>query len=104
MSKHPETAFELAEATVEPIHVTLRTGVRISGESRTAIYNAIGKGELDVWRKGDRVMLSNQQLKERCLNRPKGRIPEPPYLAAARERRIQKEAASRSKRGGQRRV
>jgi hypothetical protein len=55
-----------------PIHVPLKQGSHITGESIRSLYDAIAKGELTAFKFGPRTMLAYAELKERCAARPVG--------------------------------
>lgn len=82
----------MSEATVhviEPIQVRISKAPAITGDSRTTLYEAIRKGELDLVKdESGRSYLLYAQLKARCEARKRVRKPtENPRLAAGRDAR-----------------
>ena len=75
----------MSQAIVEPIHVRVSVGTQITGESRTALYAAIARGELSAFKQGPFTLLDYQQLKDRCAARQPVKLKERPHLAAARD-------------------
>ena len=60
----PSKSFQL-----EPAHVTMRDGCAYTGDSRTAMYDAIGKGEVEAVKEGKRTLLVFESLKRRVAAR-----------------------------------
>src|SRR5262245_29672910 len=84
-------------AIIKPIHVTVPDGCVVTGESRSAIYDAIKNGELTAVKDGHRTLLIYAELEARCAARPVGLPKEKPYLAAGRDAYVKKRAVARAK-------
>jgi hypothetical protein len=54
---------------VEPANVTMRDGCAYTGDSRTVMYDAIGKGEVEAVKQGRRTLLVFASLKKRVASR-----------------------------------
>jgi hypothetical protein len=54
---------------IEPAHVTMGEGCRFTGDSRTTMYEAIGKGEVEAVKSGRRTLLVFESLKRRVASR-----------------------------------
>lgn len=78
---------ETTVQVVEPIQVRINKAPEISGDSRTELYNAIRRGELDLIKdEAGRSYLLYAQLKARCAARQHVKKPkEKPHLAATRD-------------------
>lgn len=87
---------------VPPIHVPVGAAPKLIGESRAAIFAAIKRGELTAFKYGSRTMLSYEQLRQRCENRPRGLPAQPKWLAEARAGKRATKSA-RGKRSSKRR-
>jgi hypothetical protein len=59
---------------IEPANVTLAVGCRYTGDSRTAMYDAIGKGDVEAVKQGRRTLLVFASLKKRVASRPPAKI------------------------------
>ncbi len=60
---------------LEPTHVTIPEACRLSGdESRSGIYNALGRGELRAIKCGKRILIELASIRERLANCPPARI------------------------------
>jgi hypothetical protein len=59
---------------VEPAHVTMRDGCAYTGDSRTVMYNAIAKGEVQAVKEGRRTLLVFASLKKRVASRTPAKI------------------------------
>lgn len=82
---------------ITPIHVPVATAVQITGESRTALYLAIAKGELSAFKEGPRTLLSYQELVKRCALRQPVKLKQKPHLQAARDEARRKKQQRKSK-------
>lgn len=54
---------------IEPAHVTVRDGCAYTGDSRSAMYDAISKGEVQAVKEGRRTLLVFASLKARIAAR-----------------------------------
>ena len=54
----------------EPISVTIPEAVKVSGRSRTSIYEALKNGELSAKKAGRRTLISFASLKDYLANLP----------------------------------
>lgn len=54
---------------IEPIHITLRDAIAISGFSRSGIYKAIRDGRLKAFKEASRLMIGFASLKQTVQER-----------------------------------
>ena len=54
---------------IEPAHVTLNVGCAYTGDSRSSMYGAIAKGEVEAVKNGRRTLLVFESLKKRVAAR-----------------------------------
>jgi hypothetical protein len=54
---------------IEPANVTMRTGCAFTGDSRSTMYEAIRKGEVEAVKEGRRTLLVFSSLKKRVAAR-----------------------------------
>jgi hypothetical protein len=59
---------------IEPANVTMRDGCAYTGDSRTAMYDAIGRGEVEAVKEGKRTLLVFASLKRRVASRKPAKI------------------------------
>ena len=59
---------------IEPAHVTIPVGCAYTGDSRSAMYEAIGKGEVEAVKSGSRTLLVFESLKRRVAARKRAAI------------------------------
>src|SRR5260221_3903763 len=78
-----------------PFTVTIKTASLLTGISRSRIYEAIGRGELDAVKDGERTLITMASIERRQSALPKAKIaapkppprtPYPPPLPAKLER------------------
>ena len=62
--------MSLDDINIEPVHVTLRVGCAYTGDSRSAMYNAISEGKVQAVKEGRRTLLVFESLKQRAASRP----------------------------------
>jgi excisionase family DNA binding protein len=74
--------------TIKPITVSVQECARIIGISRSMIYEAIGRGELDAHKDGDRTLITMASIERRQAALPRAEI-KPPKV-----RKRQQKAAS----------
>ena len=51
---------------LEPAHVTFRVGCAYTGDSRSAMYDAIAEGKVEAVKEGNRTLLVFESLKRRA--------------------------------------
>jgi excisionase family DNA binding protein len=63
-----------------PFTVTIKTASLLTGISRSRIYEAIGRGELDAVKDGERTLITMASIERRQSALPKAKIaaPKPP--------------------------
>jgi hypothetical protein len=59
---------------IEPAHVTMKTGCAYTGDTRSRMYEAIGKGEVEAVKEGRRTLLVFESLKRRVAARKPAKI------------------------------
>lgn len=74
MSPDHQQIAGLKSFPIEPANVTMRVGCAYTGDSRTAMYDAIGKGEVDAVKEGRRTLLVFESLKRRVAARKPAQI------------------------------
>jgi len=89
----------IENTAVEPIHVRLRQAPAISGDSVTALYDLVRRGELDLVKdEAGHSYLIYAQLKERCeKRRVVKKAAENPQLRAARDARWARHRAAKAR-------
>jgi hypothetical protein len=60
---------QIAEQVIEPAHVTLPVGCAFTGDSRSTMYGAISRGEVEAVKEGKRTLLVFESLKKRVAAR-----------------------------------
>jgi excisionase family DNA binding protein len=63
--------------TIKPITVSVQECARIIGISRSMIYEAIGQGELDAVKDGDRTLVTMTSIERRQAALPRAKIKPP---------------------------
>jgi hypothetical protein len=69
---------------LEPLTVTVAQAQRLTGESRTTIYDHIGNGRYTALKSGARVLITYESIKRRIASLPRARI------KASRHKRVPK--------------
>jgi hypothetical protein len=69
MSDHHQQIAGGKSFPFEPAHVTMRHGCAYTGDSRSAMYEAIAKGEVEAVKEGKRTLLVFESLKRRVAAR-----------------------------------
>jgi hypothetical protein len=69
---------------IEPLAVSVDQAARITGESRSQIYNRVGRGEYRAIKSGARTLIIYESIKQRFANLPAAKIKTP----APRKRRV----------------
>ena len=59
---------------IEPANVTMRDGCAYTGDSRTVMYDAIAKGDVEAVKEGRRTLLVFASLKKRVASRQPAKI------------------------------
>jgi hypothetical protein len=62
------------EEMLEPLAVSIETTSRITGESKTQVYNLIQDGEYQAVKSGRRTLIVFASIKRRLTNLPKVEI------------------------------
>jgi hypothetical protein len=57
------------QQVIEPAHVTLPVACAYTGDSRSVLYKAIGRGEVEAFKEGNRTLLVFESLKKRVAAR-----------------------------------
>jgi hypothetical protein len=72
---------------IEPLTVTFDEAMRITGETRSQLYNLIAAGQIDAVKSGTKTLVVYASLKKRLANLPKLKLKRrlPPNLARAPE-------------------
>jgi hypothetical protein len=60
-----------------PITVTIAQCMRITGKSRSAVYEAIGRGELEAVKDGKLTLITFKSIKRRQAGLPSAKIAPP---------------------------
>jgi hypothetical protein len=68
---------------LRPITVSIKDAQAITGISRSRVYEAIGNGELDAVKDGDRILVTMASIERRQAALPRARI-KPPKPRSAR--------------------
>ena len=72
---------------LEPLAVTIQETQRLTGESRTAVYNHIASGEYEARKSGARVLILFESIKRRLAKLPHAVIKPPkPRKRSTRQR------------------
>jgi hypothetical protein len=80
----PSDKFFISETDVEPITVTIEQTERLTGESRSQIYNRLGRGEYTGVKSGRRTLIVYASVKAHIAALPRAVI-KPPKPRPARE-------------------
>jgi excisionase family DNA binding protein len=56
---------------IEPVTVTIKDAERLTGEGRSTIYLAIGRGEIEAVKSGSRTLIIFESLKRRVAAMPR---------------------------------
>jgi hypothetical protein len=62
---------------LEPLTVTIPQVERLTGESRSQIYNRIGRGEYEAVKSGQRTLIIYKSIKRRIEELPRAKIKPP---------------------------
>jgi hypothetical protein len=62
------------QSQIEPVNVTLAVGCAYTGDSRTVMYDAIAKGDVEAVKQGRRTLLVFASLKKRVASRQPAKI------------------------------
>jgi hypothetical protein len=62
---------------LEPLTVTIPQTEQLTGESRSQIYNRIGRGEYDAVKSGARTLIIYDSMKRRVAKLPRAKIKPP---------------------------
>ena len=63
MGTHPRESHEESVPTIEPISVRISTAVKLTGISRSTLYELIGAGEIEVVKVGRSTFIKFASLK-----------------------------------------
>ena len=74
MSHDHQQIAGLKSFPIEPCHVTLAVGCAYTGDSRSAMYDAVAKGEVEAVKSGRRTLLVFESLKRRVAARKPAQI------------------------------
>ena len=75
----PSDKFFICETDgPEPIACTITKTGKITGESRSQIYNLIGDGTYEAVKAGSRTLILYQSIKRRFASLPRANIKAPP--------------------------
>jgi hypothetical protein len=70
--------FLVTEAgDLEPLTVTIPQTERLTGESRSQVYNRIGRGEYEAVKAGHRTLVLYESIKARIARLPRAKIRPP---------------------------
>ena len=58
----------------EPLSVTIQETQRLTGESRSSVYNHIASGEYDARKSGARVLIIYDSIKRRLAKLPRAEV------------------------------
>jgi hypothetical protein len=90
----PSGKFFISEADVEPITVTIEQTEKLTGESRSQIYNRLGRAEYTGVKSGRRTLIVYESIKRHIASLPPARIkppkPRPPRALPEEPRRGRK--------------
>jgi hypothetical protein len=74
----PSDKFFVTESgALEPLTVTIPQTERLTGESRSQIYNRIGRGEYDAVKSGSRTLIVYESIKRHLAALPPAKIKAP---------------------------
>jgi hypothetical protein len=62
---------------LEPLTVTIDQAGKITGESRSQVYNRIGRGEYEAVKSGQRTLIVYESIKRRLARLPSAKIKPP---------------------------
>jgi hypothetical protein len=92
--------FFVSETDVEPIAVTIEQAARLSGESRSQVYNRLGHGQYQGLKSGRRTLVLVASIKQFLESLPPAVIkppkPRPPRAVPQAPRRGRKPKAAAS--------
>jgi len=66
------------EDEIEPLAVTIATATKISGESKSQIYNLVADGELEAIKSRRRTLITYASLKKRIASLPRVKLQRKP--------------------------
>jgi hypothetical protein len=70
----PSDKFVVSDTELEPLTVTVEQTGRLTGESRSQIYNLIGCGAYQAVKSGRRTLILYDSVKRRQLALPRAKI------------------------------
>lgn len=82
----PSDKFVVSDTELEPLTVTVEQTKRLTGESRSQIYNLIGCGAYQAVKSGRRTHVLYDSIKRRQAALPRAKI-KPPKPRRSRQRR-----------------
>jgi hypothetical protein len=59
---------------IEPVAVAIPEAMRLTGRSRSGLYDAIGRGELDAVKDGSRTLITMASIRRRQAALPRAKI------------------------------
>ncbi len=76
----------MSDSTLKPFAVSLRETERLTAKSRSSIYEAIGRGELDAIKDAGRTLITIESIERRQAALPRATIkpPKPRKAGAVR--------------------
>ena len=74
MPASKRTAKEGPNSGVEPLAVLIPETMRLTGKSRSGVYDAIGRGELDAVKDGARTLVTVASIRRRQAALPRAKI------------------------------
>jgi hypothetical protein len=81
---------------LEPVAVTIPQTEKLTGESRSQIYNRVGRGEYEAVKSGSRTLILYESIKRRFAGLPRATIrppkPRPARILPEKPRRGRKVA------------
>jgi hypothetical protein len=63
---------------IEPLTLTIKRTAAITGESRSKVYERIGRGEYIAVKSDGRTLVTYESIKRRTANLPRAEIKAPP--------------------------
>jgi hypothetical protein len=76
---------QAATASFEPLLLTVEQTQKTTGESRSQVYNRIGRGEYEAVKSGSRTLITFASIKRRVASLPRANVKAP----SPRPRRIE---------------
>jgi hypothetical protein len=73
----PSDKFVASDTELAPLTVTVEQAEHLTGESRSQIYNRIGRGEYQALKSGRRTLITYDSIKRRIAALPKAAIRPP---------------------------